>query len=388
MSGPWSLGFRHAMHHPMRSALLALCVAITAALPLSVRSAISGFKADLTARAARTPLVIGAKGNRFDLTMSLLYFRRSEVPTITMADYERLVQERSGVVIPLNLRLTARGRPIVATTPEYLELRGLSPAVGTVPQMQGDALIGATAAKTAGLRVGDSLYSDQRDLFDIAKPQALKMRVVGVLPPTGLPEDEAVIVDLGSAWIMEGLSHSHKGVTEVPASLILDKSDSGVTLSEELIPANEVTMENAASYHLHADSAHLPLTGLIVAPSSTKEHTILNTRINAGKTLQAASPEDVVRDLLGYVFRFQSLMDVVSGLVGVLTATLFAVVTALSVRVRAREIETYRRVGISRASVAVIFGSELVLLVAIGAAAGLLAAWVASGFGPELVKLL
>lgn len=391
MNGPWTLGLRHARAHPGRSAILALCVAVSVALPTSVRTVIAGFRAGLTARAQATPLVVGAKGNRFDLAMGLLYFRRAAEATASMADFDELRRSCAGVVIPVNLRFTARGRPIVATTPEYLELRRLTPAAGTPPLMLGDALLGARAARDFGVdaaSLGAAIFSDQRELFDIAKPQALKLRVVGILPETGQPEDDAVIVDLGAAWILEGLSHAHIDPAAAPAPVVVERAERSVTLSEALIDANEVTPANAASFHLHARPAQLPVTGFIVRPASDKDATLLTSRINAGRTLQAAAPVEVVRDLLAYVLRVRILLDGVSVVVGGLTAVLLGLVTALSVRVRSREIETYRRIGVSRGAVAAVFISELLVLTAAGALLGLAVAWAAAGLAPLVVKLV
>lgn len=388
MIGPAALGLRHAAAHPGRSAILALCVAVSVAIPASVRGVIAGFRAELTRRAEATPLVVGPKGSRFDLAMGLLYFRGGEGATASMSDFEELRRGSRGVVIPVNLRFTARGRPIVATTPEYLELRGLAPAEGTAPLVLGEALLGARAAREFGVGVGGSLFSDQREVYDLAKPQALKMRVCGVLPETGEPEDDAVIVDLGTAWILEGVSHAHVEAASVPAGLMASRAEGRVTLSEALIDYNEVTTENAAAFHLHAGPGGLPVTGFIVRPADAKDATLLTSRVNGGRALQAAAPAEVVSDVLAYVVRVRALLDAASAAVGGLTAVLLGLVTALSVRVRAREIETYRRIGVSRGAVAAVFATELMALIGVGAAAGGAAAWWAAGWGPAVVKLM
>lgn len=388
MIGPARLAWRHARHHRGRTAIVLLCVAAAVALPLGVRVLVAEFRDELTQRAERTPMVVGAKGNRFDLTLALLYFRSADVDTISMADAARLRDARPGVVIPMNLRFTARTRPIVATTPEYAELRNLRPRVGTLPLALGEATLGHAAARDMGLSVGDHLFSDQRELFDIAKPQALKMRVVGVLQPTEGPDDDAVFVDLKTAWILEGLSHAHIDPAQAPERLVLDKTSAGPVLSEELIDFNEVTPQNINAFHLHAGEDRLPITGVIVVPESDRSGTILASQLNAGPRMQAVAPPDVVADLLAYVLRLRSILDGVSLLVAVLSASLFALVFALAVRVRAREFETYRRIGVARPTVAAIVIWEIAMILAAGVSLGVLAALALRGVGPELVKLL
>lgn len=388
ITGPVILALRHARHNPARSVILTACIAIAFALPLTVRILSSAFERSLTARAASTPLLIGARGNRFDLAMAMLYFRRAPVSTISMADAESLAASGGGVFIPMNVRFTARHKPIVATTPDYHLARDLTPVSGTLPLTLGDAALGSRAAAELALTTGDALFSDQRELFDIAKPQALKMRISGVLARTDTPDDDAVFVDLKTAWILEGLSHAHIAPASAPAGLVLDRRAASVTLSEQLIDFNEVTDANRTAFHLHATPDLLPLTGVLVLPDSAKSATILATRHNAGKALQAVIPAEVVRELLAYVFRVRSLLDAVAALVAALTIVLLALVTALSIRVRAREISTLRKLGASSLTIASLFASELGVLLLLGATAGAALALLASSTTPDLLKLL
>jgi putative ABC transport system permease protein len=391
MIGSWRLGLRHLRFHPGRSVVLALCVACAVALPVGVRTTTDLFRVELLARAEATPMIVGAKGSPFDLAMSLLYFRRAAAPTMTMGDASDLVQARAGTVIPVHQRFTARGRPVVATTPEYLALRGLRCAEGTPPLMIGDATLGATVARDLQMGVGGHVFSDQVEVFDLSKPQALKMRVVGVLRPTGTPEDGAIIVDLKTAWILEGLSHAHSQGSEVPAGLVDRREEGRVTYSESMVDFNEVTPENAGSFHLHVDERMLPVSGVIVVPASAKDGTILSSRLNAGTRLQAVSPVWVVRDLLAYVVRIGAVLAAVSWLVAGMTAALLGLVVVLSVRVRAGELATYRRIGVSSWRIGWVVASEWVVLVGVGAVLGwvlgLAVGWGVSASG-WLVKMV
>ena len=388
MTGSLVLALRHLRHHRTRSLLIVACVTAACAIPLLIRVLTADFQKALITRARATPQLIGPKVNRFDLTMALLYFRQVELPTLSFADFRQLSTNGGGVFIPLNLRFTARHRALVATTPDYFELRGLRPAAGTLPLLLGDAVLGARLARQLKLGVGDSIFSDQRELFDISKPQSLKLHITGVLAPSGGPDDDAVFTDLKSAWILEGLCHAHTAANQVPERLVLNRAPGRLTLSEELIDYNEVTPANISEYHLHTDDAHLPLTGLIFAPNSLKSGTLLRSRLNAGKLWQAVSPMEVVEDLLAYVFRLRSLFDAVSVVLGLLTAAMIGMITALSIRIRSRELETLRRIGVDRLTIAALFSWEIAILIGLGAAAAGLAVGLISLGAPDLVKLL
>ncbi|MCW5557393.1 MAG: hypothetical protein KIT22_06145 [Verrucomicrobiae bacterium] len=388
MTGSLALAVRHIRHNPARSLIIAICVAAACAIPLLVRVLVRDFQRSLVSRAESTPVVIGSKGNRFDLVMSLLYFRRVESGTLSFADFQQLSTNGDGTYIPLHVRFTARGRPLVATSTDYFEQRGLRPASGTLPLTLGDAVVGARLARAMGVAVGTRLFSDQREVFDISKPPALKLHVVGVLSPSGGPEDDAVFTDIKTAWILEGLCHAHVDPRQAPASVVMERNPGRVVLSEALIDYNEVTPENVASFHLHADDAHLPLSGIILVPDSVKSGTLVTSRLNAGKTLQAVVPLAVVEDLLAYVFRMRSLIDGISLVLGLLTGLLIGLVTTLSVRVRARELETLRRIGVARSTIAAMFGWEIALLLLSGLMLAVVGAGWVSLWAPSLVKWL
>ena len=63
------LAWRYVAYHKVKTAILIACITLTTYLPVVVHGLISRLERELTARAASTPLVIGAKGSRFDLTL-------------------------------------------------------------------------------------------------------------------------------------------------------------------------------------------------------------------------------------------------------------------------------------------------------------------------------
>ncbi|MBI1190026.1 MAG: FtsX-like permease family protein [Tepidisphaera sp.] len=382
------IAMRHAAHHKGRTLLLVLCVTVAAFLPLATRVLARQFETTLRERAANTPLVAGAKGSRFDLVMAALYYRRADITPISMADWQSLQDANLADVIPLNVRFTARNHPIVCTPPDYFALRRLRIATGSLPERIGDAVLGARAARELGLKPGDAIFSDQRELYDIAKAPALKMRITGVLAPSHGPDDDCVFADIKTAWLLEGVMHGHADTSQLPASLVEGKADNNVVVSEAMVDYNEVTDANIATYHMHGDATTLPLTGAILVPRSQKDWSLIKARFNAKDRVQIVSPAEVVDELIGQVLRLAGLMDILALVVGAITSVLIGLVTALSVRVRAREIETLVKIGASRRTIAAIFGLEMALVIALGVGLALLGAWLLTQAPPDLVKLL
>ncbi len=388
MKGLALLSWRHAAHHRGRTLLLAACIAVPIFLPLATRLLLTTYESSLTSRAVDTPLVAGAKGNRFDLTLGALYLRPNELEAIPWGQLRALSAERV-TAIPLHLRFTAQGHPVVGTSPEYFELRRLRAASGTLPLMIGDCVLGARVAETLSLVPGDDLYSDQRELYDISVPPALRMRVSGVLAATGAPDDDVVFVDVRTCWILEGLSHGHTDpAVSIDEKLVLGRSAEHVAVSPALIEVASVTPENVASFHVHADEDGLPLTAVIVVPDDDKAATLIKARLNASAAWQMVVPSAVIDDLLAWVLRVRDLFDSFSLVLGVSTVALVVLVLTLSARLRQREMNTLDRIGASRGVVVRLHAIEMGFVVAVSLGLALVGLALVSSLGSELLRAL
>ncbi|MDG1985759.1 MAG: hypothetical protein P8M11_14470 [Planctomycetota bacterium] len=376
MSGILFLAWRHAAAHRARTSILIACVALALWVPWTAGALAGQYDQTLRARAAETPLILGAPGNRYDLTLAALYFRPSRLETVPYQELERLQEGGKATLVPLHMRFTARGNPIVATSVEYVEFRGLEPAEGRHALRLGEVALGAEVAQTLGLRPGDALLSDPTELYDISRPPALKMRVAGVYRPTGTPDDGAVFCDVRTAWVLEGIAHGHAPAEEIDESLVLSRAEESVAVSGALMEYAEVTEENEDTFHYHGDTALLPLSAMLAIPGSRKDGTLLKSAVNAAGELQAVTPTKVIDDLLGVVFRIKAFFDLVGGFLLGTTALLVSVVFLLSSRLRTAEMRTLDRIGAPRRVGAGLIGLEavLVLLVAAALAGGATAA--------------
>ena len=375
--GVLHLALRHLVYRAGRSAILVACVGVALALPLASRALVVRFNEALHERAATAPVVVGAKGSRFDLVFSSLYFRPGRTGTMTMGDFETLVSEEGIEALPMHVRFTARGAPVVATGIEYLQRRGLVVEDGRLFAKMGECVLGADAARRLKLGEGDTLGSDQIEAYDLTSPASIRMRVVGVLAPTGTIDDGAVFVDLETAWLLEGIAHGHQEATTIEREdLLIGRTDDHVALSGAVVPEQDVTSADAGSFHIHADRADLPLTAALVFPDSDKTSTILRTAINASPDRQAVEPTRVIDELMAFVVRVRMVFDGLAIVLGLSTLALIGLISALSYRVREEEIRTLTEIGCARFSVARLFGYELgaILLLGAGVAAGLV--WV------------
>lgn len=361
MKGLAYLTWREACHRPGPHLLLVGALALAAFLPWATQTLVERLEAALVARADATPLAAGAAGSRLDLTLAALHFREVDLEPVAAALWDELADEGGGVAVPLRLGARARGYPIVGTSPEYLEVRGLGLAEGGPPLFAGECVLGADVAATLGLGAGDRLYSDQEELYDLSVPQALDMAVCGVLAPTGGPDDRAVFTSVATTWAIEGLAHGHDDALDpaLDPELVLVEGAGNRILSGAFVAPAALTAESLADFHLHGTRAELPLTAVLFFPRTDKDRTLIRARIDLREGLQMVAPRGVVDELLAQVFRVQRLLELFAAAVGLTAVALGSLIVALSIRLRAAELRTLDRLGASRSAAAQMIGIQV-----------------------------
>tara|TARA_R110002111_G_scaffold2705_4_gene17984 strand:- start:87785 stop:88966 length:1182 start_codon:yes stop_codon:yes gene_type:complete len=353
MNGILRLTFRYLAYNRLKTVILILCVSLALLLPVLLQFGVAQFEQDLLARARATPLVAGAKGSRFDLALQSMYFSRAELEPTTMQAVETIQETGHALPIPLSLRFTAQGAPIVGTTLDYFEFRKLVVAEGTSLRRLGDCVIGADIAQKQQLKPGDRLMSDPLNVFDLSGNYPLKMRVVGVLEKADSPDDDAVFVDLKTEWIISGIGHGHQTIDSETSKDLLLKQDGQRVVANAAVPQfNEVTDENLNSFHFHGQAETFPISSIILVPSNEKSEVLLLGIYDAkNATLQLIRPTEIVNELLQMVFRVKQLFDMNTLLVSVSVGMLLSLIFLLSLRLRKRERQTMFQLGCSRSTI-------------------------------------
>jgi putative ABC transport system permease protein len=384
------IAYKYISFNKIRTATLVACITLISFLPLSLQLLLDESERQLVSRAVSTPLVVGAKGSALDLIMNTLYFG-DEVPEgINMEASYRVMNTDLAMPIPVYVRFHTRGHPIVGTTLDYLEFRGLRVAEGRSLAILGDCVVGAMVAEKLGVKLGDGLVSSPETLFDIAGVYPLKMKVVGVLNRLHTSDDLAVFVDLKTAWVIQGLGHGHEDVTKIKdQTLILRRTETNVAASPKLFHFQEITKENIDSFHFHGDLSSYPITAVIAVPFDTKSGTILRGRyLSSEETYQIVKPEEVIDGLLQSIFRIKNVLDAVISVVALATVLAMVLVFALSLRLRQREIQTIFKLGCRRATIARLLGAEILIIVVISAILCGAMIFLVDQYANDLVRML
>ncbi len=384
------LAWRYLAYHRIKTAILVTSITLIIFLPVGLRVLVNQSADQLTARAEATPLIVGARGSPLELALNSLYFE-SDVPELMRhAQVTRIDTTGLALPIPLYVRFTARGFPIVGTTLEYFEFRDIGIAQGTNLTTLGDCVIGSRVAEALGVGPGESIVSSPESVFDIAGIYPLKMRVAGVLEFSDSPDDRAIFVDVKTAWVIQGLVHGHVDLSQPEAVAgVLRRDSSVITANASVVQYQEITRDNIESFHFHGDLSEYPITAVIAVPRDQRSETILRGRYESpDDRAQIVQPVTVMDELLDTILTVQTFVIAAVVVVGLSTLATAVLVFMLSLRLRRREIETMRKIGGSRRSIAWVMTSEVAVVLVTGVvlATGLTLA--TSRFGSSAIRTL
>lgn len=338
----WALAWRYVASRPASNLLTALGVGIGVLLLTATLALTAATRESLQRGAGGYQLLIAAKGSAVQAVLSTLFFMDAPTGNIPVALYRQL-QADAGVtrLVPFIFGDSYRGHLIVGTTVDYFALladsgRGPSAADPGRLARPFDAVVGATAARQAGLAVG-SRFVASHGLVELPAELATdhadrQYHVTAVLSATGSPADRAIFTALETGWLM----HEQEG-DHAPAA--------------EASPRGEIT-------------------ALLVQGRSYGDMARIAASLARDTRVQAVVPGREVTRLLQYL---RAGEEVVLGLAWLATAVaFFAVMLSMAAAGidRRRQIATLRALGASRAMLARLLIAESLLIAGAGAALG------------------
>lgn len=388
MSGALYLAGRYLAHHRVKTIILVLALTLIFFIPAGLQVLVDQSEARMKARAEATPLLVGSKGSQLELVLNALYFRIREPETLRSEEVDRIRTSGLAQPIPLYVRFQAGDDPIVGTNLDYFDFRDLRIEAGRTLVGLGECVLGANVARRRGLGPGDALLSTTENLFDIAGAYPLKMHVVGVLAPADTADDDAVFVDVKTAWVIEGLGHGHQDLADPKASgQLLEQRGNVYVGNASVVEYQEITPENVDAFHFHGSTGAFPLTAVLAVPKDRKSSTILRGRYAVPDARhQILEPRREIGDLLDQIVAIKSYVVTAFLLVGLTTLAVAGLVFLLSLRLRRREIETLVKIGASRASVAGVLLGEILLVLVLSIVLAALLTALTAAFGSEAVR--
>ncbi len=388
MSDIFYLSLQYIRYHKKKLMVLTFAITLVSWLPLAMQSIVEQTAEQLSARANSTPLVIGAPGSPLELSLGSLYFRTKTPNSLPYAELAKVAASGYAQAIPLYYRFNAQGNPIVGTNIDYLVHRQLQIAKGRHVAVLGDAVLGADVAKKMALGVGDYVISSPESVFDIAGVYPLKMKVVGILQPAFSPDDQAIFVDIKTTWVIQGLGHGHQELNnKASMAQILKKDGDNIVANASVNQYNQITAENADSFHFHGDNNQRPISAIIPVPFDKKSQALLLGKYleEQGRVQIVRSPK-VVNELLDTVFTVRDYIVVGIAMVGIATAIVAALVFFLSLRLRKGERFTLARIGASKIQIFLLMAIEVISVLFVSAFFSSLLILATESYGIQLLQ--
>lgn len=220
------IALRHLTARPAQSLAVAALLAFSTALACTLFLLVQGLQTALIRATEPFELLAGSGGSPYQLVLNTVFLQDSPIGNLPWEAFLVLSEDpRVESVVPLAFGDTVKSFPLVGTTSDILKIR-IRPAdprwfrlsEGRMFERDFEAVLGAEAAATLGLRAGDTFRSSHGLVG--GEEHDTPYTVVGVAKPVRGPWDRAVFVSLGSVWA----SHTHgehgtegyeKGVTAI-----------------------------------------------------------------------------------------------------------------------------------------------------------------------------
>ena len=355
---------------PLTSAVKVMLMGLGTASIVLLLLAGSQLSETLSRDARGIDLVLGAQGSPTQLVLAAVYHADVPPGNVLQREAERWAEDsRVGTAIPLALGDSVRGFRIVGTTQAYAALYAADLAAGRFWNRPLEAVVGAAAAESTALEV-ESRFAGVHGLADAGRTHASSpYRVVGVLAPTGTVLDRLILTSLESVWALHG-DDDHAAEQDAHAS-------GGEADQHGHDDDHHVDFEADSEADSEAD--HGPpdvdreITALLIRYRSPLAAMTLPREVNAGGSLQAASPAVEISRILQLVgIGFDGLRAF--SWVLILTAAL-SVFAALygSLRARQGDLAMLRCLGATRWELLSALILEGMLLSAFGVVLGFLA---------------
>jgi putative ABC transport system permease protein len=342
--------------------LLILGLSVAFYLPIFSYFAVEEVQEKLTERGTSSPILVGYKGDQFDLTMNALYYRGVVRDPITMSVQLDLADRGDGVSVPLHVHHTASQVPIVGTSLDYFSARSLQISIGRQFAVLGEVVAGAQAAQDFQLKEGDTIRSDVTNLYNIAGAYPMILQVVGILEESQTVDDNAFFVSVQTGWALDGLLHGHGVVTSKTSLNPEAKEGENLEATAAIFLFPEITEKNRGTFHMHGALPEMPIDSVLFFPDSQKSHDQVLGFLELSKVHHAVRPKIVIENILSIVFTIQAAMNGYFLVLCCSTLAFLSLIFSLRHRLRSDEFSLMQRMGGAKNIILVMLCTELFIV--------------------------
>lgn len=384
----WKIAWRSIEQRALASTLTAVSMALGVSLVVAVLVIHSVVYQSFHRGGEGYDLIAGAtKGSRLELVLASVYYIGQPVDNIPYSFYKNLhegeLSAKCEFAIPICLGDNYEGYRVVGTTPEMFEkLRYLGGHeyqfhegrnFGDQRENYFEGVIGSIVARKTGLKLGET-FRPTHDVAGQTKHKHPPFTVVGILEPSGTPNDRALFVNIEGFYRVGG--HAQQ-------SPLASGDGHGAKNSE----AEEHEHEHEHDEHADVAEEAKRVTAVLIGSDPQTARTLAR-EINAGNVAQAAVPADEIARLFESVIGNVELVLLLFAVMIVLVAGIGIMVSIYnSMSDRRHEIAIMRALGAGRSLIMLVILMESILLSLGGGLLGLaLGHAVIAAAGPTIAE--
>ncbi|MBX7254837.1 MAG: ABC transporter permease [Candidatus Hydrogenedentes bacterium] len=375
----WHIAWNYLWSRKLTTFLTILSVALGVGLITSVLLMRDETERRFVEEGQAFDVAIGAVGSTQQLVLSSVYFIGQPAGNIPYSIYEKVKKDEEVVAaFPIGMGDSYRGFRIVGTNRELMEFDWTNRITGeernTYKLAEGryfekpfEAVIGSTVAKELGLKVGDT-FASTHGLMEVQGVEHHKdtpYTVVGILVPSGTPNDRILFTQLDSIWH----AHEHEyGTSSLTGSTPTGLNGAEAGHEEEAAPPADEYAEGQHVGEEHHD--HETTAVLIVLDSPGQRLQFIPRIMRENPGVVAADPirevQRLYEQLLGTA---RQVLLAIGYLVAVISSISILIGLYLAIVQRRRDLAIMRALGASSGEVfgAVLIEAFWVTLMGIGA---------------------
>lgn len=366
----WKIAWRSIQQRSLASTLTAVSMALGVALVVAVLVIHGVIDKSFRRSAQGYDLIIGPKGSRLDLVLNTVYHMGRPVGTIPYRYYTELADQRFAAevetAVPICMGDSFSGFRVIGTNPDMFDKLEYLDGQKYTFQPGGrnfdwnapfEAVVGATAARKTGMKVGDTFRPVHGESGEGEEHQPFT--VVGILEPTGTPIDRAFFINIKGFYTL----HTVEAAEEKPGS---------GAASSESAQAPEKAQAASASHH-GEDEQKISAVLVVTQKNDYQRAMAFPRRVVEELDVQAVAPaEEIDRLFRGLVGDIQVVLLILAVLIVVVAGIGIMVSIYNSMNDRRREIAIMRALGARRSTVMAVILVESILLALGGGAIGVL----------------
>ena len=360
--------------------LTALSVALGVMLIVAVLVVAGVLEKTLSRPATPFDLIVGPKGSDLQLVLTAVYRVPAPIEPLPYPYYQELKKhKRVADAVPIAFGDTTQegGFPIVATIGRYFEAGvNADEQFRFAPGSEGftggfQAIVGSEVARVNGWGLGDSFRLIHGSADGGGHVHEERFEIVGVLLPTGTPNDKTAFVQLNGFYAISGHEKPLSEAVNRWRAFNGQEPLEGEALAEAVYEANVPGVGGSVDLQKEVSAIFVKVKGTGAGPGMGT--IFLASDINEGFQASAVNPAGPVRRIRdAFLGPAEAVLVGLSALIVLVAGAGVFVSLYTTLSERLREVAVLRALGAQRSTVFAVVLLEAGLVTLLGGVAGVL----------------